>query len=463
MIVGIYTRVSTQEQAKDGYSIGEQETRLTKYCEALGWSVYRVYTDAGYSGATTERPALKELLRDVSLHKIEKVVVYKLDRLSRSQKDTLTLIEDGFLANGADFVSMSENFDTATPFGRAMVGILAVFAQLEREQIKERMSLGKQARAREGKFGGGRNVPIGYDYKNGRLVTNEYEKAQVLKIYELYMQGYPIAEIDRIMFNSGLKHKYGEWNRKTIRAVLRTRTYLGEIKYAKEWYPAEHEAFITEDVHAAVVKSLDERAAEHQHNKRRGRVNTLLGGLLVCGECGATMTKKTQGDAGRAYYVCNSRSKRQRNLVKNANCGNKSWRVGELDDLVLNEIKKLKIEPYRPKQTVDRSAVLRSEIQKLDSQLKRLLSLFGNAAIPQDALERQVKELSEQKLRLENSLADEQNRFTQADAVKKIDSLAVALEKADYYTQRALVEALIDHIVLTGDDVDIHWKFGEPL
>ena len=150
MNVALLARVSTQEQAINGHSIGEQIERMHKYCDAMGWTVYKEYTDAGYSGANTDRPALQRMIRDIKAGKINKVLVYKLDRLSRSQKDTLYLIEDVFLANNTDFVSMSENFDTSTPFGRAMIGILAVFAQLEREQIKERMQMGKEARAKEG-------------------------------------------------------------------------------------------------------------------------------------------------------------------------------------------------------------------------------------------------------------------------------------------------------------------------
>ena len=152
--VFLYVRVSTQEQARDGYSIDEQIERLKDYAKAMGWIVVKIYTDGGYSGSNIDRPALQSMIKDVLAGKGDSVVVYKLDRLSRSQKDTLELIEDYFLANKVDFVSMTENFDTATPFGRAIIGILSVFAQLEREQIKERMSMGREGRAKEGKFHG---------------------------------------------------------------------------------------------------------------------------------------------------------------------------------------------------------------------------------------------------------------------------------------------------------------------
>ena len=172
MLVGIYTRVSTQEQARENYSLGEQEERLRAYCSARDWTVANVYCDGGFSGGDTNRPALQKMINDIERKKIDLVLVYKLDRLSRSQKDTLTLIEDVFIKNKIHFVSISENFDTSTPFGMAMVGILSVFAQLERSQIQQRMELGREARAKEGYFHGGGFIPIGYDYIDGELVIN---------------------------------------------------------------------------------------------------------------------------------------------------------------------------------------------------------------------------------------------------------------------------------------------------
>ena len=184
-LTACYARVSTQEQVKEGYSIDEQIERLRSYCEAMGWNRFKIYVEAGASGGNMNRPALQEMLKDIRSGMIEKVVVYKLDRLSRSQKDTLNLIEDEFLAHGVDFISMCENFDTSSPFGRAMVGILAVFAQLEREQIKERMNMGREARAKEGKWVGVGNSPVGYDYIDGALQINEFEAVQIRELFEL--------------------------------------------------------------------------------------------------------------------------------------------------------------------------------------------------------------------------------------------------------------------------------------
>ena len=131
----LYIRVSTEAQAEEGYSIQAQTERLEAYCKAMGWERYRFYTDGGYSGSNLDRPEMTRLIADVRAGQVATVVVFKLDRLSRSQKDTLYLIEDVFLPNEVDFISLNESIDTSTPYGRAMIGILSAFAQLERENI----------------------------------------------------------------------------------------------------------------------------------------------------------------------------------------------------------------------------------------------------------------------------------------------------------------------------------------
>lgn len=124
MRIALYPRVSGHEQ-EDNYSIPEQIDRMKKYCEARDWTVYKVYTDSGYTGSNMDRPGLQALIKDVEKGVFDMVLVYKLDRLSRSQKDVLYLVEDVFDKHGIYFASMTENFDTSTPFGKAILGILA--------------------------------------------------------------------------------------------------------------------------------------------------------------------------------------------------------------------------------------------------------------------------------------------------------------------------------------------------
>lgn len=152
----LYIRVSTEAQAEEGYSIQAQTERLEAYCKAMGWDNYRCYTDGGYSGSNLDRPEMTRLIADARGGQVATVVVFKLDRLSRSQKDTLYLIEDVFLPHGVDFISLNESIDTSTPYGRAMIGILSAFAQLERENIYLRTRMGMVERVRQGYWMGGR-------------------------------------------------------------------------------------------------------------------------------------------------------------------------------------------------------------------------------------------------------------------------------------------------------------------
>ena len=259
-MVGIYVRVSTAEQAREGYSIGEQTERLKSYCSAMKWKDYKVYTDAGFSGANTNRPALQEMLRDIRSGVISRVLVYKLDRLSRSQRDTLSLIEDEFLPNQCEFTSMNENFDTSTPFGRAAIGILAVFAQLEREQIKERMQMGADARAKEGKWHGG-VTPYGFRY-DGELKVVPEEAAVIREICAKLIAGKGTCVIANELNAARVPTKRGgRWHGDTIRHMLKNVLLQGDLQlhmhdhsccYIRE----HHEPVLSRELFRAVGEAL---------------------------------------------------------------------------------------------------------------------------------------------------------------------------------------------------------------
>ena len=183
----IYIRVSTEAQEAEGYSLEEQERLCKAAIESKQWKYIRTYTDGGFSGKTVDRPALQEMLKDVKSGMLDAVMIYKLDRLSRSQKDTLTIIEDYLLPNKVDIVSLKETLDTSTPWGRAMIGILASFNQLDRETIVMRTTMGRRAKAKAGGYTGGR-PPIGYTIKNKELVIDEREAWIVREIFKMRRQ-----------------------------------------------------------------------------------------------------------------------------------------------------------------------------------------------------------------------------------------------------------------------------------
>lgn len=147
----IYVRVSTDAQAEEGYSVEAQKEQLAAYCISKGIKNYEFYIDGGWSGSSINRPEIRRLIRDAKAHKLSHCIVYKLDRLSRSQKDTLYLIEDVFIPNDVSFVSLNETIDTASPTGKMMIGILSAFAQLERENIRLRTRMGMNVPSRKRK------------------------------------------------------------------------------------------------------------------------------------------------------------------------------------------------------------------------------------------------------------------------------------------------------------------------
>ena len=175
MKVALYLRVSTEQQIEN-YSIPLQQERMKSFCLSKGWDNVKEYVDAGYSGSNLDRPALKQLQKDIKNKKINIVIVYRLDRLSRSQRDTLYLIEEVFLPHEVEFISLSETIDTTTAFGRAAIGVLSVFAQLERETILERLRSCHHKMVREEGLwsGGSATAPYGYTrLSRGELVVNE--------------------------------------------------------------------------------------------------------------------------------------------------------------------------------------------------------------------------------------------------------------------------------------------------
>ena len=467
-MIALYSRVSTQEQATNGFSLDEQNERMEKYCEAMSWKKHKLYTDGGYSGANMERPALQQLIRDVKSHKIERVLVYKLDRLSRSQRDTLSLIEDVFLANGCEFVSMSENFDTATPFGRASIGILAVFAQLEREQIKERMHMGKEARAKLGKFGGSNHVPIGYDYIDGQLVTNEIEKLQIIQIFNDCAKGLSAPRIAERLNSAGMVHKFGMWHENTIRKVLTKKTYLGYLSFKGEWYKGEHEAFISPDLFDKVQLMLEQKRQEvFKYNRRAGRASSYLGGYLVCAKCGAKYNKNIERAKRNGkvyeyiYYICNTRCHNHNATAEH--CDNKSWRMEKLDNLIFDEIRKLSFDDITPTTPVDRTKTLKKSLSELDKKISRLIDLYSDGTLSRGQLDGKIKALNEQRERLENELSiiedEHRNKLSHDEAVSMVSSIDDILSRGDFDEIRAVVSALIDKIEIDGDDITIHWTF----
>lgn len=478
--VALYIRVSTQEQAEEGYSIGAQSDRLTAYCKSRDWLIYDKYIDPGYSGANTDRPALKKLIHDIKNNKIDLVLVYKLDRLSRSQKDTLLLIEDVFNKHNVAFVSINENFDTSTPFGRAMIGMLSVFAQLEREQIKERSRMGRIERAKDGLFHGGGFTPVGYDYIDGRLKINEYEAMQVRKVFELFLAGWPLNRIWQHM-KSKYTTQHASWaSHSSVISIITTPIYTGKISYLGETYDGRHDAIIDEETYRKANERYDAirwNKGDAKHKKRPFLSEHILTGLLYCGHCGARYFAKGnysgRGDNRyyRPYYTCYSRAKTNKALIIDPDCRNKSYFHGDLDEIILNEIGKLSFEQdaferilshAQDNKPQNENEVIERQITEVDKQINRLLDLYQLGTLPMDRLTDRIDALNKQKDQLLDQLVDESDngpRVSVADAMHRLKDARSIIEHGTQKEKRELAHSLIDKIVIDGEDITIHWAF----
>lgn len=183
MKVAGYVRVSTEEQSREGVSLENQKDRIENYAKAKAWDLIKVYSDPGFSGKDLKRPGIQELIQDLREKKFEAVIVYKVDRLTRKQRDLYNLLEGEFEANGVGFVSITETFDTTTATGKAFLGMLGVFNQLERDTISDRTRDALAHKINKGEPVG--CAPIGFQYNDKRLQSDPEKLGIVKRIFNL--------------------------------------------------------------------------------------------------------------------------------------------------------------------------------------------------------------------------------------------------------------------------------------
>lgn len=474
--VALYVRVSTTSQLEEGYSIEEQKAKLESYCDIKDWHVYKVYTDGGFSGSTTERPALEQLVRDAQNKLFDTVLVYKLDRLSRSQKDTLYLIEDVFLKNDIEFVSLLENFDTSTPFGRAVIGLLSVFAQLEREQIKERMQLGKLGRAKSGKSMMWAKTSYGYDYNKdtGSMTINEYEALAVKEIYSSYLAGMSITKL-RDKINEEYP-KDPAWSYRTIRGILANPVYCGLNQYKGQTFQGTHKAIISLDDFEQTQRELAKRqqTAKELSNPRPFQAKYMLSGLSQCGYCHAPLKvilgQKRKDGTRFKRYECYQRHPRKTKGVTvyndNKKCESGYYDMDLLEHYVLTRISQLQNDPENIQElfsddtspAVDRKAI-QKQIDSLTLKLSKLNDLYLDDRITLDELRTKSSDFIKQRTALEEEIK-KASTDKQAGRKDKIENLldASSILEMSYDNQKVIVRELIDKVQVTSDKIVIRWK-----
>ena len=463
----LYIRVSTISQAEEGYSISEQKERLLAYCKAHGYMVVDIIIDAGHSGSNLKRPGIQLIIEKAQEKEFDKVIVLKLDRLSRSQRNTMYLIEDVFLANGIDFVSMHESFDTSSAFGRAMVGILSVFAQLELETIKERTLAGRTGRAKKGKWHGGGTEPIGYDYINGKLEINPEEAKQVKMVYQMYLHGHTVTDISLKM--QGYKTKHGDWsNLQTVSTVLDNELYAGVVHFNDVRTPESHTPIINPETAA--------RVHYMRHRNRRDKFQAkeseyLLTGFVFCKRCGARYFARKYPN-GNVFYCCHSRAKKNKKMVKDLTCKNDTWSRADLEAIVENQVKEVIEKPqliseYIKKGRAENDSASHQktayieEIDSINTQISRLMDLYKDDRVPVGEIAQQIEALHNRKMELSPRSKQDEKGPVKPFFVESLKLMirGVLWDELPIERKRHLLRQLIDTIDIDGENVSIKWAF----
>ena len=353
----IYTRKSTEEGLdQDFNTLDAQRESAEAYIQSQkheGWiALPGRYDDGGFTGANMDRPALKQLLTEIENGKIDCIIVYKYDRLSRSLADFMKLLEV-LDKHHVTFVAVTQPFDTRTSAGRFMVHMLLNFAQFEREMIAERTRDKMRAARRKGKWIGGYPI-LGYDVapKGGTLVVNPAEAEQVRAIYGLYLQLgslIPVLEeldqrgwqMKRWTTREGHLRGGSRFSKTTLHALLTNVTYTGRVKFEGKLIDGEHQRIIDDDMFDQVQERL-KRNGKKGERSVRNKHSALLKGLVECGSCGAPMihTYAQKKNTRYRYYICAKAHGRGWNK-----CETRSVSAPELEGAVIQNLRSFAQDP----------------------------------------------------------------------------------------------------------------------
>ena len=335
----VYTRKSSEEGLDQEFnSLDAQRDACEAYIasqKAEGWWLLRDrYDDGGISGATLERPALKRLMADIEAGRVDIVVVYKIDRLSRALMDFAKLVEV-FDRNNVTFVSVTQSFNTTTSMGRLTLNILLSFAQFEREVIGERIRDKFRASRSRGMWMGG-HPPLGYQVKDRKLIVNEAEAATVRMIFERFVKIGSATTLARALADEGVRTKRGRAiDRGYLYLLLNNRTYIGEVAHKGTAFPGEHQPIISRELWNKAHSILQESPRKRAANTRGRDTPALLRGLLF-GPNGLafTPTYTRRGKRLYRYYVSTGVIKRGPEA-----CSIRRVPAAEVENVVIDQVR----------------------------------------------------------------------------------------------------------------------------
>jgi len=390
----IYVRVSTEEQAQEGFSIRAQEQKLKDYARIKEWAIYKIYRDEGISGKNiTARPAINEMIEDIKSGCVKNVLIFKIDRLTRSTVDLANLI-DLFNDYNCAFNSLNESIDTQSATGRMFIKIIGIFAEFERENIAERVTLGFERKAREGYSTSSRSTSYGYDRENGQKVQtiNEKEAKIVKEIFDMFVNRHmSYCGIRDTLNNRNIPTKENSiWDTRTITSLLKNCNYKGYVRYA---YKDEKRKFEVKGLHEPIISEelfneaqiLAEKMTKKVY-KKHPKEDHYFAGVLFCGLCGERLMvhgryiKNRNGDIiHKIDYYCNNRVKKicdaKYMIQKNVEKAFVEY-INSIEDFnTLDEIQ-LSVKQENEAKNLEMITELRKQLEKLDRKEKEIVTMY---------------------------------------------------------------------------------------
>ena len=400
-VVGLYPRVSTEDQFRNGHSLGEQKERMLKLCDYKNYEVYKVYEDAGISAKDMNRPAFQEMIQDIKDGKINKIIVYKLDRLTRSIKDLeeiCTFLEE----NNCSLESMCEDINTSTANGKFFIRMLTILAQLEIERTSERTKFGMIGAVKKGHFVG--RAPIGYDKQDKKLVINDIESEVIRRIFDLYIKGMAANAITKLLNEEKALNR--KWIPTLVDRILSNEIYIGNYVHRKTISVEESQTFI--GVAPAIIEEEVFNIAQVQKQKNlknyKRKQTYIFMQSIKCPKCDTIMggcSSKSHTGEKHCYYQCaNCKTRVSEKKIE-------KQMINFLDDmldfflLVDNTYK-----PYLYQETENELKKCNKIINELIQKEKRIKKAFVDGIVEEMELKDELDFIKNQKKMTEEKIKD---------------------------------------------------------
>jgi len=469
-----YIRVSTEEQVLEGYSIESQKNQIIGCCETNGYDLIGFYIDEGISGKSLRRPKVQEMIADVKSHKFDIIVIYRLDRLSRSLRDLANLI-DLLDKHGVQIKSISENFDLSSLSGRAMAQMLGVFAEFERGSIAERVAVNLEQKALEGYYKAPK-APFGYVYdpETQNYFINPDQAAIVREIFELHQSGKGVDAICRIMNERGIKTTEGSMFHRTfiIRMFQNGWYYCGKFmfrqrskKYKSMLLDAKNipEPILTEEEFLRSHKIYGANARDNR--KKHSDDKYIFKGKLRCAYCGTMMISNTSAkrknkhapDKIYRYYRCYRKREGRCDKAR-------YWLSNQVNDAFIDYLKKfaaseidfdLEVSKENAEEIKNKKRLFEEQISKEQNRKKRLQYLLLDEDINKDDFLRMSSEISDtiKKLKEEiDKLDAELNDISKLESLEQQKTIAKNIadewKKLDQVQKKEFLNVFIKSIYI---------------